>query len=335
MHFALLGMDEEALAFADALVADGRHQLTSVMGCSAPPFAPAAKSQPDLEEILADPAIELVVVGSAIGERGEHLRRAVQSECDVICAVPCAKSIELVYETAVVQAETKKVLLPLLPFAIHPRIAQLRSEIRSPITLIKWDLPGSTDGKGFAGWTELRRLGGEITEVTAVEIATLPGAPNSMLITGRFENQGMFQVSVDPTHSTERLVVQTKEGAHTSDTKSESVAAMWRPFVEEYESQRSGGQPKLSWQDAVRHHELSDAMKRSLEKRRTESLDNQEVSAESASKGTLTLIGCGMIWLIVLIFGISIWVPWIRWAVVPILIGFLGLVLVRALGRRV
>ena len=34
----------------------------------------------------------------------------------------------------------------------------------------------------------------------------------------------------------------------------------------------------------------------------------------AALKGELTLIGCGMIWLILLAFVLSIWVPWARWA---------------------
>jgi purine-cytosine permease-like protein len=40
-----------------------------------------------------------------------------------------------------------------------------------------------------------------------------------------------------------------------------------------------------------------------------------------------------MLWLIIVIFGLSVWAPWIRWAVVPLLAGFLLLVMVRILGK--
>src|SRR5262249_12160029 len=81
--------------------------------------------------------------------------------------------------------------------------------------------------------------------------------------------------------------------------------------------------PPLSWQDEIRMLELDDALGRGIEKRRSSDLGYQEISADSGSKGTLTLIGCGMIWLILLIFAASIWVPWVRWAIVPLLLGFL------------
>ena len=69
----------------------------------------------------------------------------------------------------------------------------------------------------------------------------------------------------------------------------------------------------------------NDALRRSVEKRRTSGLEYQEISEEVGSKGTLTLIGCGMIWVILLIFGLSIWVPAVRWAIVPLLLGYLAL----------
>jgi len=89
-----------------------------------------------------------------------------------------------------------------------------------------------------------------------------------------------------------------------------------------------------TWHDEVRVLELQDALRRSVEKRRTSGLEYQEISEEVGSKGTLTLIGCGMIWVILLVFGLSIWLPWIRWAVVPILLGFMALLGMNWLARK-
>jgi hypothetical protein len=90
----------------------------------------------------------------------------------------------------------------------------------------------------------------------------------------------------------------------------------------------------VSWQDEIHALELDDALKRSVEKRKAHSLEYRQVSEEIGSKGTMTLIGCGMIWLILLIFGISIWLPWIRWLIVPLLGGFLVLLTMQWLARK-
>jgi hypothetical protein len=94
----------------------------------------------------------------------------------------------------------------------------------------------------------------------------------------------------------------------------------------------SANVPLIVWQDEIRCLELDDALRRSVEKHRASSLDLAEFTEESGSRGTLTLIGCGVIWLLLLIFALSIWLPWIRWAVVPLLAGFLALLALKWLG---
>src|SRR5205085_1981970 len=56
---------------------------------------------------------------------------------------------------------------------------------------------------------------------------------------------------------------------------------------------KSGG---CRWQDAVRALELDDAARRSLERRRASTLEYPEASEEVGFKGTMTLVGCGMLW---------------------------------------
>jgi hypothetical protein len=52
-------------------------------------------------------------------------------------------------------------------------------------------------------------------------------------------------------------------------------------------------------------------------------------SEEVTFKGTMTLVGCALLWCIILVVIFSAWVPWLRWGVVPLLGVFLVLQLLR------
>src|SRR5947209_16629937 len=93
MLFALLGDYPDGLDMARALVEAGRHRLVAYSGPAVGaeylrrwgvPF----DSVGDLEEVLADPAVEAVLVASARALRPAQLRRALQSERHVLCVHP-------------------------------------------------------------------------------------------------------------------------------------------------------------------------------------------------------------------------------------------------------
>ena len=84
-----------------------------------------------------------------------------------------------------------------------------------------------------------------------------------------------------------------------------------------------------TWQDAIRALELDDAARRSLERRRASLLEYPQASEEVGFKGTMTLVGCGILWGIILLVILSRWVPWLGWAVGPLLAVFLLLQLLR------
>lgn len=351
MRFALIGDHPNGIAAARALVQSSRHSLVAVLDLPAPDFARAAVRHHDFEEILADPAVELVIVASKLAERGEHLRRAIQAERDVLCVLPCAAQIDRVYEAALMQSETKRQLLPILPEALHPmfeRVQQWRAESKLPLARIQWECPSPQDRGEFPRWTVLRRLGGEIAEVTGLAESEKWDGKGTLVVTGRFCDGGLFQISTGPSIPDERIRLEcanqtlqfqlTREWTrlkwNSGAGQTESMDFdPWPALADELDSQFAGRPPRFTWQDAIRWHELDDALQRSVEKRRTETLDYQEISADAGSKGTITLIGCATLWIIVLIFALSIWVPWVRWAVVPLLLGFLGLVLIRMLGK--
>ena len=137
MRFALLGNHPDGLQMARALTATGRHQLVAYSG-PAPGaealrrFGIQVKLVGDMEEILADPVVEAVIVAGRSGDRAVQLRRALQSERHVLCVHPADESPDIAYEAAMIQGDTKQVLLPLLPGALHPAVRQLVDIVRRP-----------------------------------------------------------------------------------------------------------------------------------------------------------------------------------------------------------
>src|SRR5262249_7149400 len=73
-----------------------------------------------------------------------------------------------------------------------------------------------------------------------------------------------------------------------------------------------------SWRDAIRCLELDEATRRSVARRRASTLDNQEATEEASFKGAMTLMGCGMLWISVVLLILSVWVPWLGWLIVPV-----------------
>ena len=84
-----------------------------------------------------------------------------------------------------------------------------------------------------------------------------------------------------------------------------------------------------TWQDAIRCLELDDAARRSVQRRRASTLEYPEATEEVGFKGTMTLVGCGLLWLVLLLAILSYWVPYLGWLIAPVLVFFLALQLLR------
>jgi predicted dehydrogenase len=430
MRFALLGDHPDGLDMARALVASGRHELATYTGQPAAAeslrrWALGVTSVRDMEEVLANPDIEAVIVASRLADRPAHLRRALQSERHVLCVHPADQTPDSAYEAALIQGDTRRVLLPLLPEALHPaflRLAELIQAKEGPLgtfQLLQVER-GLADGGvvetgtgeqklTLPGWDVLRTLGGEVAEVLALAAGQefVPDEP--LLLTGSFARQGLFQemflpgpnearwylVAVGSYGRAEllfptgwpgacRLVWQDEAGetreelwqtwnpwpalvqvfeeaaarsAARMDTSEQGVHTLRSPSLvtapphpslspEEREGNQItplhlGGEGRvrgLTWQTAIRCLELDDAARRSLERRRISTLEYPEATEEVGFKGTMTLVGCGLLWISLLLLILSAWVSWLKWMIVPLLVIFLGLQLLRWVvpgGRRV
>jgi predicted dehydrogenase len=387
MRFAILGNHSDGLALASALVATGRHQIL-VCTAAVPAEEPAqwgadARRVEDLEEVLADPAIEAVIVAGSPVNRPVQLRRALQSERHVLCVHPADQGPDTAYEAAMIQRDTGCVLLPLLPESLHPGLARLAElaasgelgqgrgraprlielERRSPGQVL---IGGAAERKpALPGWDVLRRLGGEIAEVTAFAEREALSAERPVFLTGRFERGGLFQASFVPYQSGSRwrLSITGDKGQAElvfpegwpgpalltwSDADGEHYEENWEswdpwaPLVEVFEAAVAQRLPSndsnrqlgstavatarnwsVTWQDAVRCLELDDAARRSTERRRASALEYPEATEETGLKGTMTLVGCGLLWLVLLLVILAVWVPWVGWLIGPVLFAFL------------
>jgi predicted dehydrogenase len=373
MQFALLGEHPDGLAIARALVGSGRHELLAYSG---PPvgaeylkrWSISARAVGDVEEVLADPAIRAVIIAANPSDRPAQLRRALQSERHVLCVHPADLSPDIAYEAAMIQADTRVVLLPLLPEAFHPavrRLAELLRDMPPEKRLIDMERASTesvlleTGTAGYRpavpGWDTLRHLGGEIVEIVGISAMEEMAVESPVLLAGRFQNGGLFQMMLLPLQADTRwrITVRTALGQidlvfpegwpgparlawrdESGEAREETWESCdpWAPLVELFETAAATGDRSplmLSWQDEIRCLELDDAARRSVERRRASTLEYQEVTEEVGFKGTMTLVGCALLWGSLVILMLSVWLPWLAWAILPVFGLFLALQVLR------
>jgi predicted dehydrogenase len=390
MRFAVLGDHPAGLGMAQALAATGRHDFHLFLGTTkAHDVVRAAGLSPrrsaDVEDVLADPAVELLVVAGRTGDRPAQLRRALQSERHVLCVHPADHTPDVGYEAALIQADTRHVLLPLLTEGLHPAVARLRELLGSGgplgefrlVEMERWSrgtvlMADAPDGHkpAFPGWDLLRALWGEIAEVVGFAAGEAVLADDPVLVAGRFERGGLFRATLLPHQSEERWRLSAVGAGGQAEltfaagfpgparlhwsagnAEREESWPAWEPWptlvttFEDAVAASAAGSPgppptgpeagrgavrgHVTWQDEVRGLELDDAARRSIARRRASTLEYQEVSEEVGFKGTMTLVGCGMLWVMILLVILSHWFPALGWAIIPLLAIFLGLQLLR------
>ncbi len=387
MRFALFGDHPDGLDMARAMVESGRHQLVSYSGPVVgleylKRWEISVRRVGDMEEALAELGLDAVIIAGSAGDRPNQLRRALQSEKHVICVHPADQSPLAAYEAAIVQSDTGKAVLPLLPEAFHPGFAKLAAMIEkdrkahrpregeelptiprllemertaTETALFNLDVLGHQPG--IPGWDVLRVLAGEISEIMGFSAHTEIRAEESLLICGRFERGGIFQYRLLPFQPeaywgiTVRLRFDIAEfvfpegwpGPASLTWTDEDGTRLtenwdaWNPWprmgeeleqslkkhaksIPDPDKRAPDAKPTfgtLSWEDEIRCLELDDAARRSVERRRSSKLEYQEDNEEASFKGTMTLVGCSLIWGSVLVLILSIWFPWMGWIIGP------------------
>jgi predicted dehydrogenase len=196
MRFALLGDLPDGVNLARAAASSGRHELLLYSGPAAglqvlQRDGLAPRPVADLEEVLADPQLDAVIVAGDPAQRPSQLRRTLQAECHVLCVHPSDASSILACEAAMIQADTNRVLLPILPMTLHPGVARFAEVMRTGpaprmLEMEIWSIEEVLIDAGIAGhkpglpgWDVLRFLGGEIGEIFlhTSETELRPAAP--------------------------------------------------------------------------------------------------------------------------------------------------------------
>lgn len=214
---------------------------------------------------------------------------------------------------------------------------------------------------GFPGWDILRCVGGEIGEIFLLSGPEDIQRGEPLLLTGQFVAGGLFQATYLPLQAEARLrvAVVSRHGKaelvfpegwpgparliYGDEQGQEQVEAWpafdpWSALVEAFDLAVQNNAARnsqhavtsgVAWQDAIRALELDDAARRSAQRRRASTLEYQEVTEESSFKGTMTLVGCSMLWISLLLLILSAWLPWLGWVIAPVFGVFLLLQLLR------
>src|SRR5262249_57014292 len=130
---------------------------------------------------------------------------------------PAYERPETACEANMTRQYSRRVLLPLLPEALHPAVGRLaefveQSPVRNPQsaigTLRLLEVERAATGEVllnvgdagekpcFPGWDVLRRLGGEVAEVSAFTAEEEPEAGSPVLVAGRFRRGGPFPAAL-------------------------------------------------------------------------------------------------------------------------------------------
>jgi predicted dehydrogenase len=120
----------------------------------------------------------------------------------------------------------------------------------------------------------------------------------------------------------------TDERCWTTSGADDNTAAIQAADTMIGAAQREPG-PRLGWTDEIRALELDDSIRRSLHYRRSYTLDLQDATEEASFKGTMTLVGCSLMWITLVLLFLSIWFPWMGWLIFPALGVFLVMQLLR------
>ena len=281
----------------------------------------------DLDDSLARPGIDAVIVGGPIELRGEYLRRAAAEGLAIICLHPPGPDSEAYYQVALSRMETGAVIVPHLPLRLHPGVTAMRQAegTGEPGAFRGLRVESSSGGEGIdlARWVVprlvdvVRALLGEIEALTAT--GDPPGDhPDLELIVQLRAAQGRRASCASARNSPTRRGSLYKEPARRSSWNSirnfESPRASSAgrhphpkrssrsaPGTRTKRSSRCSRQrarhagsdpPSPNLHDATRAMELSEATVRSLRRGRTVDLYYEPVSEEATFKSVMTSTGC-------------------------------------------
>jgi myo-inositol 2-dehydrogenase/D-chiro-inositol 1-dehydrogenase len=328
MNVLIFGSGIEEFGWATWLLARDDLRLDAVWpGFTDPSLGDVAVAR-DLDDALARPGIDAVIVGGPIEQRGELLRRAAAEGLAIICLHPSGADSEAYYQVSLSRAETGAVIVPFLPLRLAPGVAAiqhavsaaelgafrgLKLEAASPVEgtdLARVELPRLVDA--------VRAILGEIEALTAsgdppgehpeyelvvhfraalgrraeLRVWSGPPEPSRISLMGA---SGSLTLEVDPLYQQPaRLVRRTLSEAiqHDELEPFDPYQAIFAVLEASLARHAGPDLPSPNLHDATRAMELAEATVRSLRRGRTVEMYYEPITEEANFKSVMTSTGC-------------------------------------------
>lgn len=345
MKFALLGVDDQALSIMRAVLESPADELiwAGELGESRDEIArlsPAARLDEPWENLLADSAADVVIVAASDGDEeaaADRLRRLVQAGKALLVSHPVHPSMLIGYELDMIRPDSGASILAYAPAHWHPAVARLRSLFGTSAPLgqleqvvIERRLNDRSAGnvrRHFARDAGLARmLGGELTRLSALAPTSEPRGYASLGVQLSGPANVLIRYSVAPADGENEALLTAIGAGGTAALimPNEGVWALdapdlvgeqplefpdWdsgREAIERMRRLLAGDEVAPPWSDVCREIELADSIQRSLDKGRTVELHYEDYTEDGTFKGTMTSLGCALLWLapVVLVVGI-------------------------------
>lgn len=359
MNFLILGDGPDELAWAAALAAGDAHRVGAAF-----PGVPQVAPSRDLDDALAAPGVEAVVVGGPPETRAEWLRRVAAAGLPAVCLHPPGPDSEAYYLVSMSRDETGAVIVPDLPARLHPGVVLVREalggETLGAFRGLRYEAAVGPSGGDlvrheFARAVDLvRALIGEIGAVTAT--GEPPGEhPTESLVVhlrGAHSRRAEVRLWSGPVEPA-RLVLAGASGTLTlklpADLRlptrlvrrpsdgAETVTELpgWDPHgailtVLADALSRRESHPDLA--DGTRAMEVSEGVARSLRRGRTVELHYEEISEAGTFKSVMTSVGCLVLFTILFALPVALsgpalgigWTIYLAYAIPPVLVVFVA-----------
>ncbi len=139
MKLALLGIDADVLALAEAAMLGRRHQVVAVYDAGEPnselrQIAPLARWNDQWESLLLGTIADAVIVASRPADelRADQLRNLVKAGVPLLLVHPACEAI-VGYELDMIQRDTGSLLLPYFAGRLHPALIKLAELAGGPL----------------------------------------------------------------------------------------------------------------------------------------------------------------------------------------------------------
>lgn len=349
--FAWLGHDDPSFEFVRAALAAG-DVLRGIV--SVPDQTPITgfdhvPRYSSVWQLLSEQSIHYVVTARPTDD-GQSLKALLQAESiDLVVAVPIAASPDIYHELGLIRKEAGSRYLPLMAELAHPVLDEVVTQLgkRVEIRRLEYTQPldpaAGLEGRFLLGWSWLHRVEGDVESVQATAATDSLGNCRMVQVMARFASGTLATLAWRADVTEHRFEIETagrtiiaslpsgftgsgtvtNRGPAGEQVKRIDAAPMGERLFAKW--QMMDPHEAEPWTHALRQVELSQAVRRSLERERAVSLEFDEFTEAAGFKSIMAATGCGLVWLTLLIAILAAaGVPYVQYAILPILVLFLG-----------